>query len=79
MQPRRINRNKKQTDDATETFRSLLNKQIDSMDLDAAICFMKNSDGQLYFVSSDNGTDELIGMIEIGKNSLIKNLFEDED
>ncbi len=45
--------------------------------VDKAVCFIKHQSGKTYFVSSDGNTDEIIGMIEVGKSALINQRFED--
>ena len=79
MNPKRLRhiRDVKQVKTKGDLFLEEVTDILGYGDVDKAVCFIKHKSGDTYFVTSDGNTDEVIGMIEVGKSALINQRFED--
>lgn len=67
---RRIKRNQV-VDDTADTFLQHVKEQVESAEVKTAIAFIKHTDGSIYYVTTESDYDELVGIVEIGKNALL--------
>ncbi len=81
MNPKRLRhiRDVKEENTWVDDFLSNVTSELRKNDAKNAVCFIKRTNGEMYFISSDGGTDEVIGMIEVGKSALVNERFESEE
>lgn len=71
---KRITRNKDiDRDEIAGDFLQNVKEQLETDDVAVAVSFIKHADGSIYYVTTESNTDELIGIVEIGKNELLNN------
>jgi len=73
---RRINRNNIEVDRKEDTFLQHVKDQVESAEVQTAVAFIKHTDGSIYYVTTESNNDELVGVVEIGKNALLN---QDDD
>ena len=72
-------RDAKEENTRVDEFLTDVTSEIKQNDVKNAVCFIKRTNGEMYFISSDGNTDEIIGMIEVGKSALVNERFESEE
>jgi len=81
MRPKRLRhvRDEKEGNTRVDEFLSDVTSELKQNDVKNAVCFIKHANGEMYLTSSDGNTDEVIGMIEVGKSALVNQRFGDEE
>lgn len=67
---RRIKRNQV-VDETADAFLQHVKEQVESAEVKIAVAFIKHTDSSIYYVSTESYVDELVGIVEIGKNTLL--------
>lgn len=75
----RADKKAREEDTVGEIFMSNISNTINRSEVQNAVAFIKHTNGEMYYVTSDGESDEIIGMIEVGKATLVNQRFEDEE
>ena len=68
-------KNKKKKDDLKAIFKGLREEQ-NNIGIDTAICIYKRSDGVVGVYTTYANSDEIIGLLELGKMDIIEEIYD---
>lgn len=59
----------------TKSFLSDIEEVVSYSELTNAVCFIKHKNGELSAITTDGNPEEIIGVIEVGKNLVYEDRF----